>query len=96
MDYRRAHLSSDICNFRISREEAINILKIPAWNDIDLESELSFIAKKLGYEISELKSILDKKPLWYKDYLNNEFLLGKIYNLYRLMTRRPLAKSWWG
>ena len=96
MDYRRAHLSTDICNKRISRQEAINILKVAPWEDLDLENELSFIANKLGYELSELKDIISKPGLWYKDYANNEFLLGKIYNLYRFLTGRPLAKSWWG
>ena len=73
MDYRRAHLSTDICNSRINRQEAINILKTPAWQDLDLENELSFIATKLGYEVSELKHIMNKQGLWYKDYSNNEF-----------------------
>ncbi len=96
MDYRRAHLSTDICNSRISRQEAINILKVSPWENLDLENELSFIANKLGYEVSELKNIMKEPRLWYKDYSNNEFLLGKIYNLYRFLTGRPLAKSWWG
>ena len=96
MDYRRAHLSTDICNARIERQEAIKILNAPAWEDLDLENELSFIATKLGYEVSELKNMMNKPGLWYKDFINNEFLLGKIYNLYRFLTGRPLAKSWWG
>ncbi len=96
MDYRRAHLSTDICNKRISRKEAIDILKVAPWENLDLEKELSFIANKLGYETSELKEIMNQPGLWYKDYPNNEFLLGKIYNLYRFLTGRPLAKSWWG
>ncbi len=96
MDYRRAHLSTDICNSRISRKEAINILKIPAWADLDLEHELSFVANKLGYEVEELKNFMNSPPLWYKNFSNNEFLLGKIYNLYRFLTGRPLASSWWG
>jgi len=96
MDYRRAHLSTDICNSRITREEAIDILKVPAWADLDLENELSFVANKLGYEASELKHFMNSPPLWYKDFSNNEFLLGKIYNLYRFLTGRPLASSWWG
>ena len=77
-------------------QEAIDILKVPAWENLDLENELSFIANKLGYEASELKEIMNQPGLWYKDYPNNEFLLGKIYNLYRFLTGRPLAKSWWG
>ena len=96
MDYRRAHLSTDICNSRITRDEAIEILEVPPWSDLDLENELSFVANKLGYEVNELKHLMNLPPLWYKDFSNNEFLLGKIYNLYRLLTGRPLASSWWG
>jgi len=96
MDYRRAHLSTDICNLRISRKKALNILSVPPWEELDLENELCFIANKLDYEVSELKDLMTLKPLWYKDFPNNEFVLGNIYNFYRLLTGRPLAKSWWG
>ncbi len=96
MDYRRAHFSTDICNSRITRKEAIDILKDPPWAELDLENELRFVANKLGYEVNELKNFMNQPPLWYKDFSNNEFILGKIYNLYRLLTGRPLASSWWG
>ena len=96
MDYRRAHLSTDICNSRITRQEAINILEIPAWEDLNLENEIGFVANKLGYKISELEELISKKPLWYKDYANNEFLLNNFYNLYRFLKGKPLSTSWWG
>ena len=96
MDYRRAHLSTDICNSRITRKEAINILKFPPWKDLNLQEELSFVANKLNYEVTDLENLMNKTPLWYKDYDNNEYLLNKIYNLYRLIRRKPLASTWWG
>ena len=57
----------------LAEEEAIDILKVEPWKNLDLENELSFIANKLGYETSELKEIMNQPGLWYKDYPNNEF-----------------------
>ena len=97
MDYRRAHLSTDICNQRIKRDEALAILKKPSWEGLDLENELSFIARKLDYKVSELEDIMNSPPFWYKDYSNNETLLSYIYNFYRLIKGKPIANySWWG
>ena len=96
IDYRRPLLATNICNSKITRKDAITILEEPPWEDLNVENELSFISNKLGYELSELKELMKKKPSWYKDYFNNEFFLNKIYNFYRLINGKPLSNSWWG
>lgn len=96
MDYRRAHLSQDICLKRITREDALDELQKPPWDDLDVDFHLAFIAQKLGYSIDELRGFLGKSPLWHTDYPNRELALGYLYNFYRLLRGKPLAKNFWG
>ena len=96
MDYRRAHLSQDICLKRITRADAIKELEKSPWSDLDLDFHLAFIAHKLGYSKDELTNLLSEKALWHKDYPNRELALGYLYNFYRLIRGKPLANNWWG
>ena len=36
----------------------------------------------------DLQAIVCLPPKWYKDFPNNESILGKIYNIYRLSARK--------
>ena len=36
----------------------------------------------------DLQAIVILPPKWYKDFPNNESILGKIYNIYRLSARK--------
>ena len=86
MDYRRAHLSTDICLGRITRNQALNQLKNPPCFELDVDNELQFISYKLGYSVSEMYDFMNQPPLWYKDFPNREKFLRILYNIYRLMT----------
>ena len=94
-DYRRAHLSQDIVLNRISRDEALENLKVSPYSEIDLDYILSFVAYKLGYKLSELNEIMHRPPLWYVDMPNREKTLNRIYNTYRFLTNRKLSTTWW-
>ena len=93
MDYRRAHLSTDICLKRISRDQAINELKIPPWNNFDYEADLEFISIKLGYKKEQLKKIMRKPNKWYVDYPNRKKLLCFLYDIYRFLTLSKKATN---
>ena len=93
-DYRRAHLSSDICMNRCTRMQALNELAIKPWSKIDVESDLRFISYKLGYSVEELKSIMNNYPLWYKDFPNREKFLGFAYDIFRFITGRQKIQIW--
>ena len=95
-DYRRAHLSQDVCLNKISREEAIEELKKNPWSDLDVAFHLAFISYKLDYTIEELTNLMNQPGLWYKDYPNREESISLIYNLYRLIRGKPWATNFWG
>ena len=85
IDYRRATLSSEICLNKISRADAMQILKLPPFQEEEFAEELEYISKKLSIELSELTDIIEQPPKWFFDYKNNMSLLHKLYNTYRFI-----------
>ncbi len=83
LDYRKATLSSQICSGETTREEAIEALKAPIYNEEVMEREKEFIAKKLGISKPELDKIIDLPPKYYYEYPNDEKKLNFIYRIYR-------------
>jgi N-acetyl sugar amidotransferase len=92
IDYRRAHLSTDICNERCGRAEALAILTDKPYDPATLEQEKEYIAKKLGVCKNEFEHILNLPPKWYWDYPNDDRKLGILYSTYRkLFNKEKLA-----
>lgn len=83
LDYRKATFSSQICAGDITREEAIEGLKAPIYNEEDMEREKEYIAKKLGISRAELNEIIERPGKYYDEYPNDEKKLNFIYNVYR-------------
>lgn len=83
VDYRRATLSVQICNGEITRPEALEELSRLPYDPATIDSEKAFVAKKLGISPAEFESILALPVRNYKDYPNNEWLLSRLYKLYR-------------
>ncbi len=93
VDYRRGYLSADICLGSLSRQEALNQLQRKPWEDIDVERDSAFVARKLDYTLEEIDYAMNLPPLWYTDYPNRQYLLGLAYDFYRLINRRPKASN---
>lgn len=83
LDYRKATLSSQICSGEITRQQALEALKAPIYNEEVVEREKEFIAKKLGISKAELNEIIDRPGKYYYEYPNDEKKLNFIYNVYR-------------
>ncbi len=88
IDYRRATLSSQICTGEISREDALEILKLLPYKMERVEEEMKYIAKKLEISKGDFQNILDAESKWYFDYPNDQKRLNFIYNLYRRIFRK--------
>ena len=83
LDYRKATLSSQICAGEITRAKAIEVLKAPLCNDLDIEKEKIFIAKKLSITKEELNTIIDLPGKYYFEYPNDDKRLNFVYKVYR-------------
>jgi hypothetical protein len=88
-EYRRAHLSCDICSGRTSRTEALDLLSRPPLTSLQTANDIRFVASKLGFTEDYLISLLNREPLWYFDYPNNITILSLVYSLYRFVSRKP-------
>ena len=83
VDYRRATLSSLICNKIVTREQALLELKKPSYDSSTLIADKEYVAKKFNISVDELDSIINAEPQSYKDYPNDERFLNFIYRVYR-------------
>jgi len=93
LDYRRATLSSQICVDSVTRDEALEILKTPSYNENTVEKEMEYISKKLGVSLAEFKSIVNLQRHWYKEYPNDEKWLGYVYDTYRKIFKKDKLGS---
>ena len=69
-DTRRVQYSSLILTEQLTREEAIQKLKKPAFNPETIDEEFKYIATKLGISVSELLWYFNLPRKYYWDYKN--------------------------
>jgi len=91
-DKRRPHLSSMILSGQISREEALKILEQPLYDLQELESDMEYVAKKLGFTTDELEKLTEPPGRHYSEYRNWDrtyYLLKKIQGVMETKLGRP-------
>lgn len=77
-DTRKVQYSSLILTGQMFRDEALELLKMPAYDPETIDDEFKYIATKLNISIEQLKSYMCAPNKSYKDYKNqaNMFVLG--------------------
>jgi len=86
-DTRRVQYSSLILTGQMTREEALERLKEPAYDAETIGQDFEYVANKLGIAVADLESYMNAPKKTYKDYksLENIYHLGsKIMRLLRL------------
>lgn len=73
-DTRRVQYSSLILTGQMTREEAIERLKQPAYDPATIDEDFEYIATKLGISVQELSTYHEMPLKTYKDYKNQEWL----------------------
>ncbi|NQU32402.1 MAG: N-acetyl sugar amidotransferase [Bacteroidetes bacterium] len=76
IDTRRVQYSSLILTGQMSREDALEKLKKPAYNPETIGDEFNYIATKLGVSSEELRSYFTMPKKFYWDYKNQESLFN--------------------
>ena len=74
MDKRKAHFSSLIVSGKMSRENALEILKEKPYNDLKIENEKEYIAKKLKISKNDLEALIKMPNKSFKDFPNHHHL----------------------
>ena len=77
-DTRKVQFSSLILTGQMTREEALEKLKAPAFDPETIADEFKYVATKLGITDEDLRSYLNAPNKTYKDYKNQEsmFIIG--------------------
>jgi hypothetical protein len=92
-DKRRAHLSALVCAGEIGRADALTALETPPALPEEIQQDREFVARKLGFGVERLDSVLALPNRTMSDYPNYEStwwyqILQSIYRLPRVL-RRP-------
>ena len=69
-DKRLPHYSSLILSNQMSREEAIELLKKPLYEEKELENDIEYIIKKLQIDKETFKDIMNAEITYYEQYRN--------------------------
>jgi hypothetical protein len=91
IDYRRATLSTEICNGTKTRDQALFELKKEPYNLDKINTEKEYICKKLELTISEFNDIMSLPVKSFKDYPNDKNKLEFIYDMYRKYFKKPIV-----
>jgi len=86
-DTRKVQYSSLILTGQMTRDEALENLSKPAYDEETIAQDFEYIATKLGITIEELQSYLDAPNKSYKDYKSQEsvYRIGaKVMRAFRL------------
>jgi N-acetyl sugar amidotransferase len=73
-DTRKVQFSSLILTGQMTRDEAIEMLKSPAYDPDNINQDFEYIANKLGITVETLRSYFDAPNKTYKDYKNQQSL----------------------
>lgn len=76
-DTRKVQYSSLILTGQMTRTEALEKLKSPAYDPETINQDFEYVATKLGISIEELQSYMDAPNKTYKDYKSQE----NLYNI---------------
>lgn len=71
-DTRRVQYSSLILTKQMTREQALEKLKKPAYNPDTIDDEFNYIATKLGITSEELRGYFNAPKKFYQDYKNQQ------------------------
>ena len=83
-DKRRCHFSSLILTGQLKRDEALEILKNPPYDEKQAMEDLEYVAKKMGLTKNEFLDLMKQKNKTYKDYKNMSGLISLAVKAARL------------
>jgi N-acetyl sugar amidotransferase len=88
IDKRRGHLSTLICSGEITRNEALELIKISPYPSEEMQrQDLEFVLKKFEISIEQFNAIMGSPLKSFRDYPNQYKLIGRLRKLYTFMKK---------
>jgi N-acetyl sugar amidotransferase len=63
VDKRRCHLSDLVMNGELTRDQALRELQLPLYGESELQQDLEYVSKKLGFTLEEMDEYLQRPPV---------------------------------
>jgi N-acetyl sugar amidotransferase len=83
-DKRKAHFSSLILTGQMTREDALNKLSKPPFDQKEIDNEFNFVCKKLNISEDELKKIMNESNKSFKNYKSSYYIIQFFVKLSRI------------
>lgn len=83
-DKRRTHFSSLILTGQMTREEALEEVAKPAYDEQMMSQDFEYVAKKLDFTVPELQELFKGEKKTYRDYKSNMPLINFGTNILRI------------
>lgn len=80
----RAHYSSLILTGQMTREEALERISKPAYDERTIVQDFEYIAKKLDLKLQDLQKIMDGENKTYRNYKSNRYLISLATKILRV------------
>lgn len=93
IDKRRAHLSSLIRNGEITRDQALAELEKPLYEPFELERDMEYVLKKLGFSKDEFEEIMRNDPVPHSHYPSDRTFVERLLRFYGVFLGRGLLTS---
>ena len=93
IDKRKIHLSALILCSQITREEALEELKVPIYPVDRVSDDTEYVAKKFGISVEELEGIIAAQTKNFLDYPNNNLIHSKLKVLLSYLRRKKVFYS---
>lgn len=87
IDKRKAHLSTLIFSGQITKEEALEELKLPIYDPMQLQTDLDFVLKKFNLSMEEFEALMNLKRHEHRDF---DYEKGNIWEKYPIL--KPIQK----
>lgn len=84
-DKRRAHFSSLILTGQLTRDEALQRLAQPSYDETQALKDMEFVAKKLDLSVEEFRQIMAGENRSYRDYKSSMSLIGVATQVLRVL-----------
>lgn len=84
---KRAHLSSLIISGQISRDQALIEMQKDLYTESEINDDLGYVAKKLGWTSEEFREIINLPPRSHNEFSTNEHLFYSGVRIKRFLSR---------
>lgn len=85
IDKRQAHLATLICSNQITKEEALKELQLNPYNEDVINSEKSYVLKKLELSETEFDQLMQEKPRLHSEFKTEKKLWKTYFNIINII-----------